>query len=302
MTDTITLRPKLSARERILGFGVQGTGKSNALLTIARKCPTDTFYVMDNDYGSYIRLLETDFTDIMAREPTEDIGKLEEEIEKEASKAHKQAPSSVVIHGNVVVFDIDMYDWEPYLVVTPVVVRRMSRDDWMVVDNLTVPWDSVQNWYTEKVFDQGIDEYFLEARIKKASSKNQKERESSSLNALEGWVDWSVINPQMFKFYATLLKCPGHQYWTAETAKLDKDEDKEVRAVYGPYGVKPKGQKKLPHMPHTVLLMTKSRAGEYELTTIKDRGREELVGVECGNFVVDYLQKVAGWRPSKVGV
>jgi hypothetical protein len=183
---------------------------------------------------------------------------------------------------------------------------KMDRDDWLGFDMMTQTWDWVQEWFSDNVFGQDIGDYFLEVRQAKQSAKGTKDaakgKEAKSLGALEGWMDWPVINKQYNKIYRAILRCPGHVYLAAEQAKLSSDEeDKEVKDLLGPYGVKPKGQKRLPHIPHTVLMFTKTRVGEFQLTTIKDRGRPELEREGIEDFARDYLMKVAGWKPARPG-
>ncbi len=257
---TINLRPSINPRERILTFGVQGTGKGTAILEIARKCPLDTFYVLDTDMGSYDKLLATLFSDL----------------------------------NNVDVKCVD--EWDEFTDNVKDIQAKMGRDDWLVIDMMTETWGAVQSWFTEQVFGNDIADYFLEVRKK----KKEADADKKALGAFDGWMDWPVINKEYFRFYKLLLKTPGHMYWAAEQDVIGKDDDKEVKGQFGPYGVKPKGQKKLGHVPSTVLWLTKSRVGEYYMTTIKDRGREEMEEQRFGNFAVDYMMKVAGWRPKAI--
>lgn len=266
------IHPAISPRERILGFGVGGTGKSAALLSIARKCPENAFYVVDTDVGSYDRLLATQYTDVAAV-------------------------------GNVHIHDPE--DWDEALSMVNEASRVMGRDDWLGFDMMTQTWDWVQEWFSENVFGQDIGDYFLEVRQAKQEMRNKGKkdegggRDKKSLGALEGWMDWPVINKQYNKIYRALLRCPGHVYLAAEQTKVGDDDDKDTKDLLGPYGVKPKGQKRLPHIPHTVLMFTKTRIGEFQLTTIKDRGRPELERASFEDFARDYLMRVAGWRPGK---
>lgn len=258
----IVLRPSITPRERILSFGVGGTGKSNAILEVARKCPTDNFFVLDNDLA-YERLLATDFTDVEER-------------------------------GNVHVINID--EWPQYVDMVNASIDKAEKDDWLVIDSMSPSWDHVQSWFIEQIFGNSIEDYFLEVRKKKQEAKEKKK----TLGALDGWMDWPVINKQYARLYTRLLNFPGHIYLTAEQASISDDDDKEVKGLFGSYGVKPKGQKRMGYVVSTVLLLTKSRVGEYGMTTVKDRGREEMEDWEVGNWAVDYLMKVAGWRPAKV--
>lgn len=262
----LQIRPTIQPRERILGFGVAGTGKSHALLTIARKCPDNTFHVLDNDLA-YERLLATDFTDL----------------------------------ANVRVYNVlgeGAEGWEEHLSVAREIVGTMDRDDWAVIDSTSPTWSVVQEWFTERVFSQDIADYFLQVRMQKQESKEKKK----SLGALEGWYDWPVINKEYRKLQNLIINCPGHIYCTAELQAISSDDnDKDVKGIFGPYGVKPVGQKRMGHLFQTVVMFGKNRAGEYSMTTVKDRGREEMEGREVEDFARDYLMRVAGWKPGRAG-
>lgn len=255
------LHPSTPPRERILTMGIAGTGKSNAILTIARRCPNDMFHILDNDF-SYDRLLATDYADL----------------------------------SNVTIYPMD--EWADYTPLVKKLSLSMGRDDWLAIDSMTATWDAVQSWFIERVHGQDIDEYFLAVRM--AKGKGDK-----ALEALSGWMDWPVINKSYFRLYTALLNVPGHTYITSEVQALTKEDTAETRVTFGNVGVKPKGQKRLLHMPHTALLFTKTRQGEYRMTTIKDRGRVELDAAPLVDFSKDYLMRVGKWRPittSQVGV
>jgi hypothetical protein len=269
-----SLRSPIRPREFILTFGVGGTGKSTAILEVARLCPDVLFHVMDSELQNYNRLLATAFTDL----------------------------------NNVVVYPIDSTEWDEYTKTIPEINEKMGRDDWLVVDFATPSWDAVQGWFVDKVHDQDIDEYFLAKRIKNQQMKDRASKGDKDTKEIKGFAalsgqdgDWQVINKTYFKgFYNALLKCPGHVYMTAEQDTIGKDDDREVKAAYGPYGIKPKGQKKLGYVPMTSLWLTKARVGKYAITTIKDRGRPELEDEPLNNFAVDYLMNVAGWKKMPV--
>lgn len=260
----MTYKPKMRTRERILTFGVQGVGKSNAILTVAKKCPDTTFYVIDTDYSeSYARALDSEYEGLT----------------------------------NVEITRVSPDDWEDMIPAIEQISAKMGEDDWLIFDSMSPTWEAVQEWFIEKVHGQDIDDYFMEVRMKK---ENTKGKDSKALGALEGWMDWPVINKVYFKLYKRLMAIPGHLYMTAEQVAVNDDEGREIKGLFGPYGVKPKGQKKLGHLPQTVLLLTKNRAGEYAITTIKDRNRVELENEPVQDFMRDYMVKVAGWRPSKL--
>jgi hypothetical protein len=176
---------------------------------------------------------------------------------------------------------------------------KMGVDDWLIFDSMSPTWEAVQEWFIERVHGQSIDDYFMDVRMKK---ENTKGKDSKALGALEGWMDWPVINKVYFRLYKQLMATPGHLYMTAEQVAVNDDEGREIKGLFGPYGVKPRGQKKLGHLPQTVLLFTKNRAGEYAITTIKDRNRIELESQPIEDFMRDYMVKIAGWRPTKLEV
>lgn len=264
------LRPPIKPRERILCFGTGGTGKSTGILEIARLCPDDTFYVADSEISNYDRLLATAFTDVENVEVT---------------------PCT---------------EWQEWVDFVAKTNAAMSRDDWMVIDMITPLWDAVQGWFIDKVHGSDIEDFFIEKRIAQQKVRDSakkgddaaNKRGFSAINGEDG--DWQVINKQIFRLYNDMMKCPGHWYWTAEQDKISKEDDKEVKAAYGAYGIKPKGQKKMPHVPMTSIWLTKSRVGAWAMTTIKDRGRTEVEDEPVENFARDYLMEIAGWKATMV--
>ncbi len=259
----VSYGPSIQARERILAFGPPGVGKSNAILTVARRCPGSQFYVLDNDYA-YDRLLATDFTEL----------------------------------SNVEVAVAD--EWPDYV---PQIKKwkeaGVNKDDWLVIDSMSATWPVVQSYFIEQVFGKEDDDYFLKFRMMQQEKGGRQKGESG--NPLEGFTDWSVINKMYNRLYVEIAKWPGHVYLTAESEVISKDEkDRAVKATFGSFGVKPRGQKRLGHTTHTVLLMMKGQTGRYTVSTVKDRGRVELEDEEMGDFGKDYLVAVAKWRPQRV--
>lgn len=256
----ITLRPSIQPRERLLTFGVGGTGKSNAYLEMAKKMPDVTFHAIDTDAGNWERIL-----------------------------AYNPDVTNVEVHNT--------WEWAELTSNMQKCNKVMAPDDWLTIDIATASWDMVQEYFAEQIFGQDIDKYFIEQRLELERLK----KDNKALGAFEGWKDWPVINKIYFKgFYGNLLRCPGHVYLTAEQAKIESEDDKETKQLYGSFLYKPKGQKRLGHVPHTVLHLTKKRQGEWYMSTVKDRERVEMEEWPVNNFAVDYLMKVAGWKVAKV--
>lgn len=260
----MTFQSSRRARERVLTFGPQGVGKTIGVLEIARKAKHANFYVLDVDYNPSFELyLDGSFKDV-------------------ADRFHVRA--------------VDPDDWRALLDGIAWAKSLMGADDWLVIDSFSHAWKAVQDWYIESIYGKATDEYFMDIRKEKHKAGDK----AKSLGALEGWMDWPVINNQFFPIYAKIATVPGHVYLTAESASLGDDEAGEIRSRFGPYGVKPVGQKKYGFWPHTVLFLTKSRTKEYALTTIKDRDRDEVKDEPMSNFANTWLVGLAKWRPEKM--
>lgn len=265
---TVTYRSPLRQPERILAYGPQGAGKSHNALVIASKLPDAKFRVIDIDYSpSYERLIDLDFPQLG-----------EDRVE---------------------VVTPDPEDWTEILDAVIEAVKETGPGDWLVIDSITHTWPAVQGWFIQNIYGEDPWEYFLDVRQEKEKQKAKGGKDAKSLGALEGWMDWPVINKQYFRLYRQISKCRGHVYISAESTSIGSDDDREVRDRFGAYGSRPNGQKRIGFVPHTVLLLKKSRVGEYTVSTVKDRGREELEDEEIGDFFRDYMVKVAGWKMAR---
>lgn len=182
------------------------------------------------------------------------------------------------------------YDWNDYKVWLLKVQRIAKPNDWVIVDFIGSAWQAVQQAYVESVFKKDLGDYFLFQR--QASEK-----------ALEGWVDWNVINA-MYRQWMNPLVYKGnyHLYCTAKSEPLSTGnkptESKQTRSLFLPYGVKPVGQKDLPFQFHTVLIadrITLPTGDQRIIMTVKDRERPEAKGAVIKNFATDYLVNIGGW-------
>jgi hypothetical protein len=151
-------------------------------------------------------------------------------------------------------------------------------------------WKSVQDYFTAEVFDKDLGNYFLEKRkAKKADQKN--------LSPFEGWVDWPVINALYNTWLNRLLfRSRGNVLCCTPATDLSRDNDSEaIVSLYGPYSIKPEGQKSLSFQFSTILATERKKNGQWVLTTIKDRERKELVKAPMSDFTETYLLDVAQW-------
>lgn len=267
----MAITSNIRSRERILAMGGPGTGKSRAVLSIAKRI-NGTMHVIDND-NAYDRMLDyqNDLT-------------------------------------NVEVYPAQ--DWDTTVIAAKNIIASIERDDWLVVDILSPTWQMVQDWFSENVYGDDLASYMLRARqavethnekVRENNEKGKdKQKETRNLQPFDGFMDWSVINPQYKKFMAMLRNAPAHVFCTAEVDPVNKQDAVDVQDLY-PMGVKPRGQKRLGHDFATILLMTKRGQGRWEMTTIKDRERRELEHEAVGDFSMNYLVRVAGWRSVKEG-
>lgn len=186
------------------------------------------------------------------------------------------------------IHDLQPDDWEGLIGALEDAVNNGDRDDLLIIDSMTPTWQAVQDWYADEIFGKGLDQFFLDAR---------KQMTGNKVEGFDGWKDWSVINKVYGKLYRLINRFPGHVILTAEAEPITADTDPEMKKIYG-RRIKHRGQKSLPHKVNTILQTSKSRDGKYELTTIKDRGREanySFTEDTYVNFFLSYFVGCAGW-------
>ncbi len=256
--------PPNNRRERILLFGPWSSGKSSAWLNVAqwiKKTGGDSkLYVVDTD-----RAWE-------AMDP----GGLEN-----------------------VVFVYDAQSFPEMKEAAREIHAKATRDDWFVFDVVDRLWAKAQEDYFENLTDGDFDEFLTESR-----------KQGENIGG-EWGANWGIINKKynmvaekLFGFRGHVLACT-HETEVRQPKRDGTGGDSErIRATYTRLGVRPAGQKDLGGIFHTVLYMQERKLGEeWVMTTAKDRGpvgeskREYLRGVGVGQFAMDYLMKVCGWRP-----
>lgn len=244
------------ARERILSFGGAGAGKTSDWVKVAEK------YGAQDEIPGRFHVIDTDFTT---------------ERSLQSNEAAMRAVAKVW----------PCPEWEDYTKAISTINKIAKPNDWIVIDMLTPLWEMTQEYYIERIFGKGYDEFFLSARASNAKG-----------NPLDGFKDWGVINKMYRANVANnILRAPCHVYATASAAALSADlENKETKQIFGKFGVKPVGQKHNSHLFHTVLWKQNPKSGAWTMTTIKDRERPEQMGVDVSDFAQDYLVNVAGWK------
>lgn len=269
-----------NTRERILLMGGPNMGKTYDIMTIARLSAASGsdahFHYLDTDEAAGRVLVDPAFKDLWL----------------EGMSGLKNLTLYQVSH------------WEDLLETLTEVQGQlrqgkfvtkgaMKPGDWLVIDMLTPTWQWVQDWFTNRVYHSDLDEFFLAHRESAVASKDPKAKGT----AYDAWRDWPIINQQYAELEDRILRSPGNIICTAEVKAINNDSaDKEVRMMFGPYGVIPAGQKRVPHLFSTIIWKTSNIPGVRQAITIKDRAREIMEGVEVDDFAKDYLVGVAGWQ------
>ena len=196
--------------------------------------------------------------------------------------------------GNVLVTDAanwdQCYDFINGLVKTE---GKVKPGDWVVVDLICSIWDMVQSHFVSEIFDKGIGEYFLQAR-------KELKQGAKTLDALKGWVDWSVMNKMYqelaHKLFYVLSAPPylANIFVVAKATRLSSEDKQETIDMFGTYGLRPEGEKRNIFRVHTVLLMQNDKSGYY-VSTIKDRGRSRWGRKKVSDFGIEY-GGLAGWQ------
>ena len=268
-------------REKILVYGSYKVGKSTLWLDIMQASYAAGlkihFYLIDTD-RAYSKMIE------------------EMDVDYEAE-------------GYLTVYLPDDF---PELMEASMEIRELAgKGDWVVIDMLNYPWTETQDYYTEKVFGETPDNYFLAMREQVVAKKGNDAR---SFGGFEG-TDWNFIT-KTYKQWETPLTMKGdwNVFAVTEARKMDsRDDDPEKAKTYKEVsGHIPVGQKGIGHRFDTVFHMRQRVNGDRELHMVGDRGREKEGGAwaELGTNVITigeypkgftrrYLVDIAGWERGK---
>jgi len=270
MSPRIILESPYPFKERLLLFGGGGTGKTTAVLSVARRVPDAHFHVLDTDISyAYQRALALDFPDVEAR-------------------------------GQITVHELD--EWEAFVSATESVVEKGDHDkDFLVFDTVTWAWETVQAWMSDQVHGEDIADFMRRLRTETRDAKDAagKDDSISAFNKqLTEGMNWPIINKEYRrKVTSRLQKWHGHFIMTAEATDVGRRDDEELKQIYGSLGIRPAGQKSLHHVAATNLFLSKRGHDQFLMTTVKDRNHREVEREPFNDFAMDYLKDVAGWRP-----
>lgn len=281
--------------ERILSMGITGSGKSYTWLTIARELKNSgvKFRCVDTDNDINF-MLENQFEDLLPENkgnvyvvPAFDWPEYKRAIkwikQKDLSKDDLEWFREYDKHI------IDAYN-------TPI-----KPNDWVVTDKANNAWSRVQSYFVESVFGEDFGDYFLkirkELREKDDIGKSGKKMTSVSLEAIDGWKDWPVINKLYEDFMLPLIyRVHCNIYAATDVDKLDnKEKDPQILNMFGKLKIKPAGQKAIGGQFHSIFLLIPDET-KWLIKTVKDRsGRAYFDKTPLFSFYKQYLVAKAGW-------
>lgn len=267
------------ARERIMLYGPMAVGKTKAAIDIARKMAGsgNTMWVIDAE-NAWERMA-----------PAELIGT---EIFTTGEQEEGDGPLHIAhVRG-----------WEQQSKALNHALTNARRNDWVVLDSASVLWDDILKAYIKKVHGEDLPEFLIQHRLGQVrSEKKATQGQDATL------VEWNFINPLWHRTVTEPLTWAGcHVLVLAEAGELRSDgrDSKQIKTLFSDAGHKPRTQKGLGFAMSTVLFMDKTAVGDYRMLTVKDRedSRGDRAGFErdeWGDFVMDYLKGVAGWKMKK---
>lgn len=261
-------------RERILLYGDSDSGKTYLYLTIAR------YYQMRKAKGTFYGLCSPGNQWDKFFGPGGEFEGLE----------------------NVVPFDVE--EIQDYFDKFDKKIKpKATKDDWLCIDVISDVWGAAGDEYSKKE--------------NKGRDLGEAWATTGGDYPVEGW-QWGRINARYRSFAQNrLLRFPGHLVglaWDKDLQEAAKSSGKggesdEVRDLFGLIGKKPAGQKEDYKRFDTIIHLGVNGRGEHVARTARDRQRDRLGdviqrgtaqvfrGQPISNFFLEYLVKIAGWKP-----
>jgi len=180
-------------------------------------------------------------------------------------------------------------EWDELQEDTDYILKTGGKDDWLVIDQADQPWGYVQAYYIEQIMGKKPHQFFFD--FKKGGGRGNPMAGAYGEN-------WNIIN-QMYRDWMVrqVLRFKGHVLAVAKSEPIGEGDEALARKYFGPYGVKPRGQKDLGYQFDSILLTKFGRTGnDYQLTTVGDTNRAKLDEQPLNDFAVEYLVKIAGWK------
>ena len=262
----MSLHPPTSRRERILAYGLNGSGKTSTLLDVAT-------WIANTQSSARIHVGSTDY-------------KWEPMITPE-------------IEPIVTVTNLDRDDFMPWIEWARSLKTKVSRDDWVSVDLIDVAWEAAQQFYWDKVTGGDL---LADIWFRNQEAINSKGAEGEYMAGSNGG-NWGLIKKYYFSFLQAVINVPCHLLFVAQAKEVPGfgDQEAALKAKWKT-GWMPAGEKTLPGVFFTWLYCAETPKGWIYTSTRDDvplgqPKRRLLKGevIEAG-FVLDYLVGVCGWE------
>ncbi len=97
-------------------------------------------------------------------------------------------------------------------------------------------------------------------------------------------------------FVYNVTRFPGNVLMTTSPDIIDTktERDAEVVKLYGEWGFKPAGQKRLGHLAADMIYLKNTATG-YKMSQMRGTGRQGFKNEPVGDFVMDYLVAKGRW-------
>lgn len=254
--------------ERILVYGIHGSGKTNMWLQIAAASDPDvTFHTIDTDNG-VVRSMSRDF-------------------------AHLTNVSVTTVQG--------FYD---YVTWAKELDKIIKPGDWIVPDMASTAYNAAADFYLQRKYGKTRQEIEFEHEMEKML--NAEVKAGAPAIAPDDWVMIRNLFLNWWEGMVVKglsVKHGAHIFATAEAKQVmehyeAKNPDQTILRDYKDLKFKPDGHKSLAHRVHTVAMTNRTGNGtetdNFWFIPVKDRQRD-MSNLIVGNFVDDYLVGRAGW-------
>lgn len=274
-------------QERILVFGVEGTGKSEAWISIAveaqRTGSDATFYVIDTDGSAEVSL---------AAHP-----ELHNTQIWQASD-----PSGLLIHPDDEITEHGTW-WESFTAAAESIRElKPGREDWIVIDRLDRMWDAVQSYWIDRAYEEDEDAYWAELRAEQLKAKEAgKKGTERDFGGFAGNRDWVQIKKVYNTGVLGLLAGPPSNKFAVALEKDIHPQSKKAPQLRGLYGeTMPAGKSDQGADFWLTVHLKRTPSGDHLVFVrrTKDRSFEDpgAVDVTEVGFARGFLKEVWGWE------
>ena len=266
----VAYRPAVAGhRERVLAWGDEKVGKSQACIDVVEALTDCHHYVIESDFNPAWNLLLD--------------GSAAERVTRE---------------------QVWPDEWAPYTKLVRAWSKEAGPNDWLYVDSMTPSWPAVRQWYTETVMGKTTSELLM-AHAK--AVRQGKKKGGNPLEGDTDWGAINAVYNELYMAIARFPgHVMLTSQWKKLGDRDSADEVKEYSGAAR--GHKPDGQKDLGRWPATSLILTR-KGHVHQVSTHGDRtrngDREKLDKAswehdETGGFFKVYFRGVAGWKMVKV--